>query len=81
MARYSKSDLVNDLALHDLFANASKRKVTEFVEDYLQIITDKVAAGDEVAIANFGKFSKYIRQNGQAKPKFTAYGEFKSAVN
>lgn len=86
MARYTKADLVNDLLLQDVFATTSKRKVTEFVDDLLQSISDKVVAGDEVAFAKFGRFYKFAgtkegKPTGKFFPKFVAYGDFKTAVN
>ena len=85
MARYSKSDLVEDLLLHEIFATTSKRKITDLIDDILQIISDKVVAGDEVAFAKFGKFYKFEKTkdgepSGVIVPKFLAYGEFKDAV-
>ena len=80
MARYNKQSLVEDLLLHDIFAEVTKTNTTQFVEDLLQIIQDKVAAGDEVTFAGFGKFEKFTRQNGTVKPKFTAFKDFKDAV-
>lgn len=81
MARYNKLALVEDLSLQEVFTEASKKQVTELVEDIFQIIADKVVAGDEVVIPGFGKFEKYQRTNGVYKPKFTAYKQFKAVVN
>ena len=80
MARYNKQSLVDELLLHDIFADVSKAKTTQFVEDLLQMIQDHVVAGDEVTFGGFGKFEKYTRQNGTVKPKFTAFKDFKDAV-
>lgn len=86
MARYTKVDLVNDLLLHDAFADRSKKFVTEFVEDFFDSLALKVVAGDEVAIPGFGKFSKYQgttdgKLNGKFRPKFSAFTEFRNAVS
>ena len=81
MARYSKSNLVEDLTLHDVFAATSKAKVAAFVDDFLTIISERVAAGDEVALSGFGKFEKFTRLNGSVKPKFSAYKDFKDSVS
>ena len=78
--RYNKASLVEDLTLHELFADAPKYKVAQFVDDFIEMITSKVIAGDEVALAGFGKFEKYQRENGTHKPKFTAFKDFKDAV-
>ena len=61
MARYNKQSLVEDLLLHDIFANVPKSKTTQFVEDLLDIVTERVAAGDEVNLAGFGKLRKVLR--------------------
>lgn len=78
--RYNKASLVEDLTLHELFADVPKYKVAQFVDDFIEMITSKVIAGDEVALAGFGKFEKYQRENGSFKPKFTAFKDFKDAV-
>ena len=80
MARYNKESLVEDLQFYDIFAEVSKAKTRQFVEDLLQHIQTHVAAGDEVTFAGFGKFEKFTRQNGSIKPKFTAFKDFKDAV-
>lgn len=80
MARYNKESLVEDLLLYDIFANVTKTKTREFVDDLLNVIQERVAAGDEVTFAGFGKFEKFTRQNGTVKPKFTAFKDFKDAV-
>ena len=81
MARYSKTNLIEDLLLHEVFGDSTKTQVKEFVEDFFGIIENKVIAGDEVAISGFGKFEKFTRQNGVHKPKFTAFKDFQDAVN
>lgn len=80
MTRINKPLLVEELLLQDIFAEATKGKVTEFVEDFFNLIAKHVVAGNEVAIPGFGKFERYTKQDGTFKPKFTAYGEFKNAV-
>jgi len=80
MARLNKDAIVAELELQDIFANATKTQIKEFVEDFFDSIATKVANGDEVAIAGFGKFENYTRQNGAHKPKFTPFKEFKEAV-
>lgn len=81
MAKYTKVNIIEDLLLQEVFASTNKRQVTEFVDDFFQLITDKIASGDEVTIAKFGRFEKYVRENGTKKPKFTPYLSFKLAVN
>lgn len=80
MARYNKESLVEDLLLHDIFADVTKTKTRQFVDDLLDTIQERVVAGDEVTFAGFGKFEKFTRQNGTVKPKFTAFKDFKDAV-
>jgi len=79
MARLNKQSLIEDLALHDAFAVSTKKEVTAVVDFILDYIQDAVTNGDEVNLAGFGKFTKFVRQNGQAKPKFTPFSAFKSA--
>ena len=81
MARYNKDSFVEDLSLQDVFENASKKRPTEFVEDFFSNIMTRVAEGDEVTIPGFGKFEKYTLASGRVKPKFTAFTDFKAAVN
>lgn len=76
-----KSDIVEDLQYHDLFADATKGEVADFVDDFFEEILNKVADGTSVSIARFGKFEAYKRQNGTLKPKFTPFKDFKDAVS
>lgn len=78
--RINKQQLAEDIMLHNVFESATKTQVLQFVEDFFTIIEDKVVAGDVVAIAGFGKFERYQKQDGSYKPKFTPYTEFKAKV-
>lgn len=80
MSRINKASLVEEILLQDVFESATKKQVTQFVDDFFQTIADHVIAGDDVALANFGKFEKYTKQDGTHKPKFTAFSSFKQAV-
>lgn len=80
MARYNKELLIEDLSLHNVFAEVPKSQVTSVVNYLFDIIQERVVAGDDVAIAGFGKFEKYQKQDGTYKPKFTAFKDFKDAV-
>ncbi|MHB8098109.1 MAG: HU family DNA-binding protein [Sulfuricurvum sp.] len=80
MARINKAALVEEILLQDVFESATKKQVTQFVDDFFQTIANHVIAGDDVAITGFGKFEKYTKQDGTFKPKFSAFTEFKSAV-
>lgn len=82
---YTKADLIADLNLHELFADASKRQVTDFVNDLFESIADKVAEGTTVSIAKFGKFYPYERTiegkpTGVIVPKFKAFSDFKDSL-
>ena len=86
MAIIRKKDIIADLLLQDIFADQPKYKVQDFVEDLFQSIADKVAAGDQVVIAGFGKFEKFEKtKNGQPTgtftPKFRPAKAFKDSVN
>ena len=85
MARYTKESLVEDLQLYDIFAEVSKAKTRQFVEDLLQTIQDHIVAGDEVTFAGFGKFYKFEKTKndkptGIIVPKFAAFKDLKEAV-
>ena len=79
--RINKQQLAEDIMLHNVFESVTKTQVLQFVEDFFTIIEDKVVAGDVVAIAGFGVFSKYQKTDGTFKPKFSSYKSFKEAVN
>lgn len=80
MARINKPALVEEIMLFDIFENASKTQITAFVEDFFELLANKVIEGNEVTIPGFGSFTKYKKQDGTFKPKFTAYKQFKDAV-
>jgi DNA-binding protein HU-beta len=92
MANITKTDLAGLVAEQsDLSAADAKRAV----ESTFEILAARVAAGDEVAIAGFGKFSVTQRSARQGRnpqtgetidiaaskaPKFSAASAFKGAV-
>jgi len=76
----NKPALAEILSTQEVFANTPKYKIIEFIEDFFGVITTNVIEGTEVSIPGFGKFEKYERQNGEFKPKFTAFKDFKDAV-
>jgi nucleoid DNA-binding protein len=80
MARHNKDSIVAELQLHEAFVDAPKYKVKEFVEDFFQSIADKVAAGDTISVAGFGKFEPFTRGNGTVTPKFRPAKAFKDAT-
>ena len=79
MARFSKADLIDALALHnDLETKAEAGRILEFITE---TITAQVAEGNDVNIAGFGKFYKFTSSTtGKVKPKFNAAKAFKDAV-
>lgn len=80
MARITKDTIVAELQLQDAFVDVPKYKVKEFVEDFFQSIIDKVANGDSVAIAGFGKFEPFTRSNGVVTPKFRPAKAFRDTL-
>lgn len=78
--KINKPALVEELYLMTIFENASKTQVTQFIENFFDIIAAHVTNGDEVTIAGFGKFEKFQKQDGTYKPKFTPFKDFKDAV-
>lgn len=78
--RYTKHDLVDDLLVQDIFANATKRAVTEFVEDLFLSLTERVAEGYEISIPGFGKFFTKTLASDKIVPKFIAFKDFKDAI-
>jgi nucleoid DNA-binding protein len=80
MARINRKALAETLETYDVFADTTTYKIEQFVDDFFGIISAHVVNGDDVAIPGFGKFEKYKRQNGSFKPKFTAFTDFKLAL-
>jgi nucleoid DNA-binding protein len=78
--RYTKTELVEDLLLQDLFASTTKKAVTELIEDIFISITEQVAQGSEVSIPGFGKFIVKELKSGKRVPKFVAFKDFKDAI-
>lgn len=78
--RINKPAIVEAILLQDIFENATKKQVTQFVDDFFDMIANHVIAGNEVNIAGFGKFSKFQRQDGSFKPKFAPFTAFKQQV-
>ena len=79
MATFNKAALAERIYEFDNFS--TKKQATEFVEDILRLIKDEVAEGNEVSLAGFGKFEQYKLASGVIKPKFSAFTDFKNAVN
>lgn len=67
MAKISKVEFINEVALHDVFANTSKAKVTSVVNHILDTITAHLVAGDEVNVSGFGIFKTTVSKARTAK--------------
>lgn len=67
MAKISKVELINEVALHDVFANTSKAKVTSVVNHIFDTITAHLVAGDEVNVSGFGIFKTAVSKARTAK--------------
>jgi DNA-binding protein HU-beta len=60
MAKISKAELINEVALHDVFANTPKTKVTSVVNHILDTITGHLVDGNEVNLSGFGIFKTAV---------------------
>ena len=67
MAKISKVELINEVALHDVFANTSKAKVTSVVNHILDTITGHLVEGNEVNLSGFGIFKTAVSKARTAK--------------
>lgn len=76
----NKEALAEALQLQDLFADQSKKRTKEFVEDFFGIIATAVSEGNTVSIAGFGKFEPFERANRTIVPKFRPFLAFKNSV-
>ena len=63
----SKVELINEIALHDAFANTSKAKVTSVVNHILDTITGHLVEGNEVNLSGFGIFRTAVSSARTAK--------------
>ena len=81
MARISKVDFINEIALHDALAETTKKDITSIVNHVLDTITNHIVAGDEVHLSGFGKFEKFTRANGALAAKFRPAKALKDAVS
>jgi DNA-binding protein HU-beta len=92
MASVSKSDLIGLVAEKTDLSSADAKRAVEAAFD---VIAERMAAGDEVSIAGFGKFSTSERSARQGRnpqtgetiqiaattaPKFSAASQLKNAV-
>jgi DNA-binding protein HU-beta len=92
MANITKTDLTALVADQTELSGADAKRAVEAV---FEIVSARVAAGDEVAVAGFGKFTVAERSARQGRnpqtgetieiaaskaPKFSAASAFKSAV-
>jgi len=74
----NKKQLIAAMASTEHFQ--TKKAAGEFLNEFLNIISDTVAEGTEVRIAGFGKFEKFERSNGKTTPKFRPYAALKTRV-
>jgi DNA-binding protein HU-beta len=92
MASLSKTDLAGLVADQSGLSSADAKRA---VESTFEVVAARVAAGDEVSIGGFGKFSSAERSARQGRnpqtgetidipaskaPKFSAASAFKTAV-
>jgi DNA-binding protein HU-beta len=92
MANITKTDLTERVAQQTELSNADAKRAVEAV---FETIASSVAAGDEVSVAGFGKFTVAERSARQGRnpqtgetieiaaskaPKFSAASAFKNAV-
>ncbi|MFW9602498.1 MAG: HU family DNA-binding protein [Prevotella sp.] len=63
----SKADLINEIALHDVFANTSKSKVTLVVNHIFDTITGHLVDGNRVTVSGFGIFKTAVSSAKTAK--------------
>ena len=78
--RISKIDLINEIALHNVLADTTKKDVTALVNYIFDTITEHIVAGDSVHVSGFGKFENFTRQNGANAAKFRPAKALKDAV-
>ena len=83
--RINKQALVDEVMFHDIFEEASKSQITQFVDFFFDKIFDKVVEGNVVAISGLGKLERYERTkdgkpSGEYKIKFTAFNDLKERI-
>ena len=74
----NKKQLVKAIAATDYFD--TQKEAGAFLNEFLTIITDTVASGQEVRITDFGKFEQFKQANGKVTPKFRPFKELRSKV-
>lgn len=84
MATFTKATLAERVYEFDNFD--TKKQAKDFIEDLLTMLKAEVIAGNDVSLAGFGKLEKYERTEGgkgtgKFRPRFTAFNDFRSAVN
>jgi len=66
----TKADLVESLYTQH---NLSKKRATELIESFLEVIKGRLEAGDDVLISGFGKFC--VKQKKDRRGRNPATGE------
>jgi len=74
----NKKQLIKAIAATEYFETQKDAKA--FLDTFLTIISDTVAAGNEVRITDFGKFEPFKLSNGKTTPKFRPYKELRDKV-
>lgn len=74
----NKKQLVSAIAATEYFE--TKKDAKAFLDEFLTIISDTVASGNEVRITDFGKFESFKQANGKVVPKFRPFKELRSKV-
>lgn len=74
----NKKQLIKAIADTDHFETQKDAKA--FLDEFLTIISDTVASGQEVRITDFGKFESFKLANGTVTPKFRPYKQLKVKV-
>ena len=74
----NKKALIKKLSETEYFG--TQKEAGAFLDEFLTIISDAVAAGNEVRLTDFGKFEAFKLANGKKVPKFRPFKELRSKV-
>lgn len=74
----NKKQLIKAIANTDYFK--TQKDAGAFLDEFVNIITDTVVAGNEVRITDFGKFTPFKLANGKVTPKFRPYKQLREKV-
>lgn len=79
LKRLNKEDFARLLVAEGL--TTTKTSAINIVDVVFSTLKREITAGNQFSLPGFGNFHKFEKQNGTFKPKFTAFGDFKTAVN